>query len=94
MDTLESTHDIGHQMELVDDSEAASDITSNADSAKGMIIMGGEGERSYRTHVAMAVDGGKMIAGDPAVLLSHLLPDLSAMICPPTWWYFESYWPD
>jgi len=86
-------HGTEHDVKLVDDKEAASLIISYTDLAKGMIMMGNEGERWHGKHVAMWVNGGKKISGNPAALLRYLLPNLLAMVCPPLWWLFESYWP-
>jgi len=86
-------HDVGHEVELVDDKELASGLESYTDLAKGMIMMGDQGERWHGKHVAMYVNGGEQIGGNPAMLLRYLLPNALAMICPPLWWYFEPYWP-
>lgn len=86
-------HGTGHDVVLVDDKEAASLIISYADLAKGMIMMGDEGKKWHGKHVAMWVNGGKKIKGNPIALLRYLVPNLLAMVCPPLWWLFEPYWP-
>jgi putative NADH-flavin reductase len=86
-------HGTEHDVQLVDDKEGASMIISYADLAKGMIMMGDEGERWHGKHVAMWVNGGQKISGNPAALLRYLIPNLLAMVCPPLWRLFESYWP-
>jgi len=86
-------HGTGHEVKLVDDKEAASLLITYTDLATGMIMMGDEGERWHGKHVAMWVNGGKKIGGNPAALLRYLVPNLLAMVCPPVWWLFESYWP-
>jgi hypothetical protein len=86
-------HGTEHDVQLVDDKEAASLIISYTDLAKGMIMMGNEGKKWHGKHVGMFVNGGKKIQGNPAALLRYLVPNLLAMVCPPLWWFFEPYWP-
>jgi hypothetical protein len=62
-------HGTEHDLKLVDDKEAASLLITYTDLAKGMIMMGIEGERWHGKHVAMRVNGGKKIEGKPAALL-------------------------
>ena len=79
-------HGSVHDVELTEDLYHASDLLSYADLAKGMIAMGASEGGDWRgKHVAMRVNHGEQIKGNPAALLRYLLPNLLGSLCPPLW---------
>jgi hypothetical protein len=86
-------HDEAHEVELSGDVDEASPLLSYADLASGMIKMA-EGNAEWEgKYVAMRVNKGKKIEGNPLALLRYLLPNLLASLCPPLWWWGKDWWP-
>ncbi|KAI9633747.1 uncharacterized protein MKK02DRAFT_28520 [Dioszegia hungarica] len=86
-------HDQVHEVELSGDINEASPLLSYADLARGMIQMAQSKGNWEGKYVAMKVNKGKKIQGNPLALLRYLLPNLLASLCPPLWWWGKDWWP-
>jgi nucleoside-diphosphate-sugar epimerase len=82
-----------YPVELTEDLTRVAPLQSYASLAKGMIAMGDEAGRWTGKYVAMRVNDGKPIGGNPLALLRYLLPNLLASLCPPLWVLGKDWWP-